>query len=291
MHQYQVVTDRIIAMLEAGTRPWHQPWAAAPGQGRPRRVDGTPYRGINTVNLWSAAMARGFTSSTWMTFKAAKDMGANVRKGAKSESAFFVGTFTKEQERDGNTEEVSICFLKAYCVFNADEIDGLPSRYYRRAEVNALPEAARVAAAETFVQATGASVAHGGARAYYRPSSDAIQMPDYASFSTAEGYYGTLLHELVHWSGAKARLDRTFGARFGDENYSAEELVAELGAAFLCCDLGVTSEAREDHAAYLASWIKAMKEDNRVIFRAAAAAEKAAGYLHGLQAPAIAEAA
>lgn len=289
MRQYQTVTDRIVAMLEAGTRPWQQPWAAAPGQGRPRRVDGTPYRGINTLNLWAAAMPRGFASPHWMTFKAAKDMGASVRKGAKAELAFFVGTFTAKDEAEGGDEtERQVRFLKSYCAFNADEIDGLPSRYYRRAERNELPEAARIEAAEAFATGTGARIEHGGARAFYSPSRDLVAMPDFSSFASAEGYYGTLLHELVHWSGAKARLDRLPGRIvFGDEAYAGEELVAELGAAFLSCDLGVTSEPREDHAAYLASWIKAMKEDNRVIFRAAAAAEKASGYLHGLQAPAL----
>lgn len=285
MRQYQTVTDRILAMLEAGTRPWHQPWAAAPGQGRPLRVDGTPYRGINTLNLWAAAQCRGFASSHWMTFKAAKDLGGGVRKGAKAELAFFVGTFTARDEAEGGDEtERQVRFLKSYCVFNADEVDGLPMRYYRKAARNELPEAARVQAAEAFVQGTGAKVEHGGGRAYYRPATDHIAMPAFGAFVSGEAYYGTLLHELVHWSGAKARLDR-LPARIvhGDEAYAGEELVAELGAAFLCSDLGVTSEPREDHAAYLASWIKAMREDNRVIFRAAAAAEKACGFLHGLQ--------
>lgn len=292
MRQYQTITDRLVAMLEAGVRPWQQPWAAAPGGGRPRRVDGTPYRGINTVALWMAAQERGFASPFWMTFKGAKDRGAHVRKGAKAELAFFVGTIQVTDEIGGEDVERDVRFLKSYCVFNADEVEGLPSHFYRRAERSTLSETERCAVADAFIGHTGAQVVHGGGRAFYRRATDEIHMPEFGAFTSGEGYYGVLLHELAHWTGHASRLDR-LPARIvhGDAAYAGEELVAEMTAAFLSADLGVSAEPREDHASYLAEWIAALKADNRVIFRAAAAAEKAAGYLHGLQPAALAAAA
>lgn len=281
--QYQIVTDRIVAMLEAGTRPWSQPWAAS-GGGRPLRFDGKPYRGANVLNLWAAAMSRGFTSRHWMTYKKAAELGAQVRKGAKSELAFYVGTINRTEQRNGEDVDRTIPFLKAYNVFNTDEIDGLPAQYGVVAPIVVLDESARIPACETWIGLTGASVLHGGGRAFYRRSTDQIHLPEFGSFESASAYYGTALHEITHWSGAEKRLDRTKGKVFGDPAYAFEELVAELGAAYLCADLGVNSEPREDHASYLASWLKALKADNRNIFRAASHAEKACTYLHAFQA-------
>lgn len=284
MKQYQIVTDRIVAMLEAGTRPWVQDWSGSAG-GRPLRSDGTPYKGMNVLNLWAAAMSRGFQSRTWMTYKTAAGLGGQVRKGAKSESAFYAGAVTREVEGgNGETVEKTIPFLKAYCVFNTDEVDGLPAQYYAAPPVIAHDPIASIATADAFMFATGATIHHGGGRAYYRRSTDEIHLPPFASFRTAAGYYGTAFHELAHWTGDAKRLDRTKGKIFGDPTYAFEELIAELSAAYLCADLAISAEPREDHAAYIASWIKAMKDDNRAVFRAAAYAEKAAAYLHGTQA-------
>ena len=270
-------------MLEAGTRPWAQQWAGSVGAGRPLRANGQPYRGVNAVNLWAAAVQRGFTSRHWFTFKGALEAGGNVRKGAKSELAFYVGRGTKTEMVDGTEEERSFAFLKSYCVFNADECEGLPAKFYAPAAVVQLGEGERLAAADDFVAHTGATIGHGGGKAYYRPSTDAIQMPDFGAFTSSAAYYGTLLHELTHWTAAEKRLDRTKGKLFGDPAYAFEELVAELGAAFLCADLAITPDVREDHASYIASWIKCLKADERAIFRAAALAERAAGFLHDLQ--------
>jgi antirestriction protein ArdC len=284
MKQYQVVTDRIVAMLEAGTRPWQQDWAGSAG-GRPLRSDGTPYKGMNVLNLWAAGMVRGFGSRTWMTYKTAAGLGGQVRKGAKSECAFYAGAVTREVEgSNGETSEKTIPFLKSYNVFNVDEIDGLPAQYYATAAVVARDPIARIEAAETFIGRTGAIIHHGGQRAFYRPHTDEVYMPAFDSFRTAAGYYGVMFHELAHWTGAAKRLDRTKGKIFGDPTYAFEELIAELSAAYLCADLAISAEPREDHASYIASWIKALKEDNRAVFRAAAYAEKAAAYLHGTQA-------
>lgn len=283
--QYQQVTDRIIAMLEQGTRPWVQSWTGFPCGGRPLRHDGTPYRGANTLNLWAAAMVRGFNSPYWLTYKRAQELGAQVRKGAKSEFAFYVGSTTRTVEKqDGTQEDRTIAFLKAYCVFNANEIEGLAPHYYTSANACApLSGDAKIAYADTFIGNTGAKITHGGSRAFYRPSTDEIHLPEFAAFQDAPAYYGTALHELAHWTGAEKRLDRSKGRMFGDPAYAFEELVAELSAAYLSADLAITVEPREDHASYLAGWIKALKDDNRAIFRAASYAEKACDYLHGLQ--------
>jgi antirestriction protein ArdC len=268
-------------MLEKGVRPWHQDWSA--GGGRPLRHDGTPYRGANVLNLWAAAMARGFSSQHWMTYKKARKLGAQVRKGAKSELAFYVGTMHRTGERDGEEVERSIPFLKAYCVFNAEEIEGLPGQYYFR-QVNApLDPSARTPTVDAWMGLTGARIIYGGGHAIYRRSTDEIHLPEFGNFETAAGFYSTALHELTHWTGAKKRLDRSKGKVFGNPAHAFEESVAELGAAYLCADLHISSESREDHASYIAGWLKALKDDNRNIFRAASHAEKAATFLHGFQ--------
>ena len=282
MKQYQQVTDRIVAMLEAGTRPWSQPWAAQ-GGGRPLRFDGQAYRGANVLNLWAAAMARGFTSRTWMTYKKASELGAQVRKGSKSEYAFYVGAITRTEERNGEEVDRTIPFMKAYCVFNTDEIDGLPAQYAVAPAVVQIDETARVATCDTWIALTGARIVHGGGRAFYHRLTDHIHLPEFSGFDSASKYYGTAFHEMAHWTGSEKRLDRTKGKVFGDPEYAFEELVAELSAAYLCADHGLDAEPREDHAAYIGSWLKALKADNRNIFRAASYAEKAAGFLHGFQ--------
>lgn len=280
--QYQVVTDRIIAMLEAGTRPWSQPWGAT-GGGRPLRFDGKPYRGANVLNLWAAGMSRGFVSRHWMTYKKAQELGAQVRKGAKSEYAFYVGTINRTEERNGEEVDRTIPFLKAYNVFNTAEIDGLPGQYGVVAPVATLDESARMPECDTWIAGTGARIVHGGGRAFYSPSADQIHMPEFSSFDSAQRYYSTAFHEMAHWTGHGKRLDRLTHKVFGDPSYAFEEWVAELSASYLCADLSVNSEPREDHASYLASWLKALKADNRNIFRAASYAEKACTFLHDLQ--------
>ena len=291
LNQYQAVTDRIVAMLESGVRPWAKSWKNDPAHvGVPLErpisgATGKAYTGVNVLNLWSAAMVRGFSSRYWFTFKAALELGGHVRKGAKSELAFFVGKHTvKDDNAAEDSEGRTISFLRAYHVFNADECEGLPARFYGAKPAAPAPAIdGRIPSVDSFVAHTGAAVAHGGNRAFFAPSRDAIQMPHLAQFDAPESYYATLLHEMVHWTGVESRCNRELGKRFGDNAYAAEELVAELGAAFLCADLAISSEPREDHASYLASWLETMKADNRAIFRAAALAEKAAGFMHALQ--------
>jgi len=171
--------------------------------------------------------------------------------------------------------------MKGYTVFNVEQIDGLPSRYTVPAE-SAREPLKLIEEAETFFAQTGAVFRHGGSRAFYATSQDVIQLPPAEAFRDAESYAAIKAHELVHWTGHASRMEREFGKRFGDKAYAFEELVAELGAAFLCADLGVTLEPREDHAAYLASWLEVLKEDRRAIFSAAAHAQRAADFLHRL---------
>lgn len=286
---YQIVTDRIITMLESGTAPWRKPWvdgrppAGSPLLARPLRSCGTPYTGMNVINLWCAAEMRGFKSRHWMTYKTAASLGGQVRKGARSELAFYVGKTTVKDE--GSDDERTISFLKAYCVFNADDIDGLPARFAAdaAAPIAAPIVAERMPTVDSFAAHTGATLRHGGNRAFYSPAYDAVQMPEFGQFAEPAAYYGTLLHELAHWTSAPTRCNRELGKRFGDNAYAAEELVAELAAAFLCADLGVSAEPRADHASYLASWIGVLKADNRAIFKAASLAEAAAKFLHAAQ--------
>jgi antirestriction protein ArdC len=285
---YSRVTARIVADLEAGTRPWMKPWSTTHTAGRitrPLRSNGTPYRGMNVLLLWSEALAKGYTAPTWMTYRQASKLGAQVRKGEQGSLVVYANQITRSETDDqGEEHEHSISFMKGYTVFNVAQIEGLPGSYHSLA-ADPLSPPARIAVAERFAAATAADIRHGGDRAFYAPPHDFVQMPPFEAFPEAERYYGVLLHELTHWTGHSSRLDRHFddGRRFGSAGYAFEELIAELGAAFVCADLGVTPEVREDHAAYLASWLEVLKQDKRAIFTAASQAQRAADHLIGLQ--------
>lgn len=285
---YSRITARIIADLEQGVRPWLKPWSAEHAAGRitrPLRHNGVPYRGINIVMLWSAAVAKGYACPIWLTFKQALELGGHVRKGESGELVVYANTITRiETDEQGEESERDIPFLKGYTVFNAEQCDGLPAYFYAKAEPPALSPAQRIEAAERFFAATGADIQHGGTRAYYAEGPDYVQMPPFETFRDAESHAATLGHELVHWTKHERRLARDLGrVKWGDEGYAREELVAELGSAFLCADLGITPEVREDHAAYIASWLRVLKGDKRFIVSAASHAQRAADYLHSLQ--------
>ena len=284
---YTRVTDKIIADLENGVRTWMKPWSVTHTAGkitRPLRHSGIPYQGVNVLLLWAEAAANGYAAPIWMTYKQASMLGAHVRKGERATLVVYADRFKKtEIDETGAETEAEIPFLKAYSVFNVEQIEGLPQQYYARAE-HPLPLSDRISNAEAFVAATGAHVRHGGNIAFYTQDADRIQLPPFESFKDAESYYGTALHELTHWTKHPSRLNRDFGRkRFGDEGYAQEELVAELGAAFMCADLGITPVVRDDHAAYLQHWLAVLKADKRAIFSAAAHAQRAADYLTQLQ--------
>jgi len=285
---YTRITNTILAELERGVRPWFKPWNGEHAAGRitrPLRANGIPYRGINILMLWVEAESKGYAAPIWITFKQALDLDAHVRKGEHGSLVVYASTSarTETDPVTGDETERDIPFLKGYTVFNVEQVEGLPAQYYATA-ARQLDPVERIAQAETFFAGTGANIHHGGNRAFYRISEDRIQLPPFEAFRDAESYYATLAHETVHWTRHETRLHRDFGRkRCGDEGYAMEELVAELGSAFLSSDLELTPDLREDHAAYIASWIKVLKEDKRAIVTAAAHAQRAADFLHALQ--------
>lgn len=288
---YTRVTDKIIADLEHGVRPWAKPWNADNATTRitlPVRANGIPYRGINVLLLWGETLAKGYRSNRWMTFKQAFELGANVRKGEHGSLVVYANTVTKSDENDdGELTEHNIAFMKGYTVFNVEQIDNLPEGYRVEPDTEQQPHAMPlqlIEFAETFFGRTGATVCHGGNRAFYAPGLDIVQLPPAEAFDTAESYEATKAHEITHWTSHYTRLNRQLGKRFGDEAYAAEELIAEMGAAFLCAQLSITPETRADHASYLDHWLKVLKADKKAIFTAAGHAQRACDYLFSLQA-------
>lgn len=289
------ITDRIVAELEKGVRPWMQPWRSTNAIGRvtrPLRHNGLPYNGMNVLLLWSEAVARGFAHPMWMTFKQALELGAAVRKGETGSLVVFASRFTRtETDSAGEEFDREIPFLKGYSVFNVAQIDGLPDHYYGQRAEPARDPIARIDHADRFFANTGATIRHGGDRAYFSPATDHIQMPPFETFQDAAAYVATLSHEATHWTSAPHRVNRDL-SRYGKDRTerAREELIAELGSCFLCADLGIVPELelRPDHASYLASWLKVLADDKRAIFSAAAHAQRAVAFLHSLQ-PAASE--
>lgn len=286
---YARITARIAAELEKGVRPWVQPWNVGNTAGRitrPLRHNGEPYSGLNVLLLWSEAIARGFTAPTWMTFRQARELGAHVRKGETSTTVIYASRFTKtETDARGDEVERAIPFRKAYGVFNVGQIEGLPEHYYAP-PLPVLDPMERIAQADLFFAHAGAVIRHGGVRAFYSPSSDHIQMPPFEAFRHAASYVAVLSHEHIHWTADSRRVGRDL-SRYGKDRTerAREELVAEIGSALLCADLGIVPELepRPDHAAYVASWLRVLADDRRAIFQAAAHAQRAVAFLHGLQ--------
>ncbi|MBY3179782.1 DUF1738 domain-containing protein [Rhizobium leguminosarum] len=287
---YTRITDRIVADLEKGVRPWMKPWNAANTEGRitrPRRHNGQAYSGMNVLLLWSEGMARGFTSPMWMTFNQALELGAAVRKGETGSTVVFASRFTKsETDGSGNEVDREFPFLKAYSVFNVEQIDGLPDHFHHR-PVPVLDRVERIENADRFFRNTGAVIRHGGSQAYYSPVTDHIQMPPFETFRDAASYVATLSHEATHWTASPRRVGRDLSRYAKDKSERArEELNAELGSCFLCADLGIAPEMepRPEHASYLASWLKVLSDDKGAIFQAAAHAQRAVTFLQSLQA-------
>lgn len=273
---YQTVTDRIVAALEAGTKPWSKPWAGG-ASGAQRRSNGAPYRGINQLLLTLTSSHDGYASPYWLTFKQAIDLGGNVRKGEKSTEIVFYKPLTVKDKHApaGEDRDVTIPLLRSYRVFNADQCDGLPERF-RPAAIEIVAGKQRDEEAERALRSSGATIREGGGQAFYSPGSDVVQMPPFDAFETVGGFLATLAHELIHWTGHKSRLDRlSYHGGFGSQTYAREELVAEIGAAFTCARLGVAGEHHDNHAAYVASWLKTLRDDKRAIFVAAAKAQTA----------------
>ncbi|MDA8120881.1 MAG: zincin-like metallopeptidase domain-containing protein [Gammaproteobacteria bacterium] len=274
---HQQITDQIIEAMETAQGQGRHLWDAQASL--PLNLStGKPYTGMNILILWGAALSHGFKSPYWLTYKQAADMGGQVRKGEHGTMCVFYKPWeSQETNREtGETETVKGAVLKSFRVFNLDQIDGVeaPAKTER-------PAFEALAAAEAILQNTPAPIVEGGHKACYIPSRDEIHTPARETFVSPEAFYSVACHEMTHSTGHKSRLDRQFSTRFGDEAYAMEELVAELGAAFLAAEIGILGATREDHAHYLASWIKVLKGDKKAIFTASAAANKAAAYITG----------
>jgi antirestriction protein ArdC len=287
---YQTVTDRIVAQIEQGAGALRMPWHSRHGASEmslPHNVTGRAYRGVNVPVLWATAAAFGYESSIWATYNQWQERGCQVRKGEKSAMiVFWKSIAVSSKGDDGEDNDETRLIAKAYFVFNAAQVDGFDESKITKApqSVEDLSEDQRIASAESFFAGTGSVVRHGGNKAFYTSGGDYVQMPEFGQFTDPQAYYAVLGHEHVHWTGASSRLDRQFGARFGDQAYAFEELVAELGAAYLCAVLGLANEPREDHASYIASWLRTLKGDKKAIFTAASKAQAAVDYLQSLQA-------
>lgn len=280
---HQQVTDTIIKQLEAGTVPWHRPWKGDydPLLSIPKNFStGNKYRGINIILLWCSAINQQFQSPEWGSFKQWQSKKEMISKGEKGSLIVYYDTF--EKEVDGDIKKIP--FLKSSVVFNRCQLQNyVPETPEPPAVENLFDKLTDV---EDFIRNTGAVVIHqANGNAFYRPLEDKIYMPQPEQFITTdtcsakEGYYSTLLHELTHWSGAENRLNRQKGKKFGDENYATEELVAELGAAFLCAELDITAADKPDHAAYIEHWLNVLKNDKHIILTVASEASKAVDYL------------
>ena len=278
MKAYEVVIDRILDMLEAGTVPWQRPWN--PAVGLPRNVRGTPYRGINLLVLG----CQGYESPLWLTFRQVALLGGRVRAGERGTPVLF----WKWPERavdtdDGREQRRPAPLVRYYRVWNLLQTEGV--------EVPACSSASSVDATRVDAESvlsrmpTPPLIRHdGGTRAFYRPSTDSIHLPPREAFHDADGYRATLFHELVHSTGHPTRLARpavTDGALFGDHAYSEEELVAEIGAACLCAHVGIAERTLENSAAYVASWLRVLRDDRRLLLRAAQHAQRGVDHVLG----------
>ncbi len=285
---YEAVTAEIVAAIEAGAGTCVMPWhSGVVSMAMPvNAATGMPYRGVNVVALWAQAATKGYITGYWASYQQWRKLGAQVRKGERGALIIFYKKLDRDTDANNETD-VPRVVLRASHVFNAAQVDGWDIPIHKRPseiEINAQIEA--------FVRATQADIRHGSPVACYRRQGDYIAMPAPEQFigtptsSPTESYYAVLLHELTHWTGAAHRIDRVFGRRFGDHDYASEELVAELGAAFLCSAFGIVNRPRPDHAAYIAGWLEILGRDNRAIFTAAGMAQEAVEYLRILAASA-----
>lgn len=297
---YEKVTNAIIQRLEASLEPWRKGsiWSAKPGANMslPVNFEGRRYSGVNILLLWGALQDFGYTSNRWMTYRKAAELGGQVRKGEKSQFCVFVGQGKPKSLADvkakrgepvqpGDDKLIDAAsgrkFLKQYAVFNVDQIDNLPDRFRSNPEPILNNPNEHIDYVRDWFDQVGAEVRHGGDRAYYTPSGDYIQMPPLAAFADTTAYYGTLGHELVHWTGTPKRLDRESMAKYQNQR-PMEELTAEIGGAFLCALLGLEETPRDNHAAYVKSWVAKLRDDKTAIMTAASQASKAVDYLDEL---------
>ena len=265
----QEITDKVIEAIEAGVQPWSRPWASHGMGSMALRHDGTPYKGINQFMLGLYQQLNGFTSCYWMTYKQAQELGGQVRKGEKSNTSVFFKPVEKK-DASGNVVE-RFGFWKAFAIFNASQIDGLPAKYYPDPDAVAVQPEGRNEAVDAWFAALPATITYGGNSAHLNLNTGIVHMPAFEQFKSAADFYSTQAHECIHWQGLQN--DEIERAAFGSVNYAKEELVAEMGAAFTMAHLGLASEPRPDHASYIASWLQKLKDDKKFIFQAASKAQ------------------
>jgi antirestriction protein ArdC len=271
-----VVTDSIIASLENGVKPWACPWDLQGCSDMPYSFKSkAQYSGINILLLWASATEQAHKCAAWLTYKQATEMGGQVRKGEKGTQIIFYKQFNKKDQE--TEEEKMIPVMKTYTVFNIDQIDGIEETPRAHNDSSEPLDFSDYVHVDDAIKATGAKITEMGAKAFYRPSTDEIYVPPRDRFNSVADFYATTLHELTHWTGGKARLDRVKGKRFGDDAYAFEELVAELGSAFLMADFCIDGEVQ--HERYIADWLTALKNDKKFIFQAASFASKAHKYI------------
>jgi antirestriction protein ArdC len=287
---YAEITQTIVDAIEQGAGTCRMPWTNATGgiSAPTNLVSRKRYRGINTLVLWISASAKGYADQTWATYRQWAEAGAQVRKGERATQIVFWdvrpvrgGEQDQPPADPADDKESRRIIAKSYSVFNSAQVDGWEAP--PAAEIP--PPNERIAHAEQFFRSVGAQIRHGGHRAFYSPSLDFIQMPEFSLFPDPIDYYSVLGHETVHWSGGKARLDRDRHEKYADEAYAFEELIAELGSAYINADLMLSPAPRPDHAPYIQSWLRVLRNDKRAIFSAAAAAQRAVDYLHQLVQP------
>ena len=278
---YQSVTDSIISELERGAIPWVKPWRADSTADR-NVINNKPYQGINRLILGMASMIKNYDAPIWGSFQQFQQLGYNIKKGEKgTQIVFYKPVSTQKELPDGTIENNGYSVLKAYWIFNIAQTDAPITKI---APENIKPFNT-ISECENTISKSGAIIQHGGDGAFFVPSLDKINLPNKTAFNSESDYYATAFHELVHWSGAKHRLDRDLSGKYGNPSYAFEELIAEIGAAYLCADHRLQGELR--HAGYIQSWLKALRDDNKAIFKAAAYAQKAADYITALDVKAL----
>lgn len=279
---YSRITTEIVAAIETGAGDWRMPWHHNGAEiTRPKNVASHKhYRGINVLALWIAAQARSYSSGLWATYRQWAALGAQVRKGERGTTVVFwkqaVSRADEDHDDDGTVHDRM--FARAFTVFNLAQVEG-----YLPPSSVVLPESERFEHAEAFVAGLKIPITEGVYDAHYRIDLDRIFMPTFHTFRDASAQMGTLLHEAAHATGAKHRLDRDFSERFKRDNLAIEEICAELTASFVLADLSIAHHPRPDHAAYVASWLRALKNDPRAIFAAASKAQAAADWMHAQQ--------
>lgn len=283
---YASITERIVAALEQGVAPWVRPWSDDVDGAAVNATSRRAYRGINAVLLGLEAATKGYPWNRWLTYRQAAELGAHVRRGEHGTPVVFwklhkvaaVAEAYPEPEAPDLHERV-IPLLRAFTVFNLDQLEDVPAAL-RAAEVVRWEPHVR---AEELLLMSGATIRYGGSRAFYRPGDDTIHLPPPRAFRDAGAFYATALHELTHWTAVAGRCGRQLGQRFGDSDYAMEELIAEIGAAFLCGYCRIDGDLR--HAEYVGAWLKVLRSDKRAIFVVATRAQQAADYLIRLRQP------